>query len=256
MNFKTLSICCAFLLLFIYAALIVSLFTFINPAHISKKLLAPRLLFSLKLSLKTAFITTIISTLIAIPTGFALSRYNFYGKQFVDIILELPLVISPVALGATLLIFFNTSFGRFIQTHIAQFVFTVNGIILAQFVTTAGLTTRIIKTTFDEVPARTEAVAKSLGASPWFAFKTVTLPSAKNGIISAMIISFAKSLGEFGATVTLAGSMPKKTETLAISIYLRLASAKVEETVFLILILIFAGISIIFVAKNIAKVRI
>ncbi|MCK5683886.1 ABC transporter permease subunit [bacterium] len=253
MKFKHISIAAAISLFLIYFILIFSMFSFVKPGHFFEILTSKRVLFSLKLSFITAMISTIFSISIAIPTAYALSRYKFPGSQFVDLILELPLVISPVALGAALLIFFNTSAGNFIQNNIMSFVYDVKGIILAQFITTAGLATRIIKAAMEEISPRYEKVARCLGASGIQSFRTITLPMLRKGIISAMIISFAKSLGEFGATVTLAGAMPGKTETISTAIYTKLASAHLEETVVLILILISSGITFIFLAQLLSR---
>ncbi len=229
------------------------MFSFVKPGNFIDILISKRVLFSLKLSFITAMISTALSITIAIPTAYALSRYKFPGCQFVDLILELPLVISPVALGAALLIFFNTSAGNFIQNNLMTFVYDVKGIILAQFITTAGLATRIIKAALVEISPRYEKVARCLGASGMQSFRTITLPMLRKGIISATIISFAKSLGEFGATVTLAGAMPGKTETISTAISTKLASAQLEETVVLILILIGSGITFIFLAQLLSK---
>jgi molybdate transport system permease protein len=123
-----------------------------------------------------------------------------------------------------LLIFFNNPLGTWIQEHVAQFVFTFYGIILAQFITTLGIATRLIKAAVDEIPHRYEDVARSLGASPLKAFLTVTFPLSKRGIIASAVLTWAKALGEFGATITIAGSMAMKTETLPIAIFMRLSS--------------------------------
>ncbi|MFN3739883.1 MAG: ABC transporter permease subunit, partial [Thermodesulfovibrionales bacterium] len=132
------------------------------------------------------------------------------------------------------------------QNNYAQFVFTAYGIILAQFITTAGIATRLIKAAMDEIPHRYEDVARSLGVSPFKAFLTVTLPLCKNGIIAASVLTWAKAIGEFGATITIAGSMAMKTETLPIAIFMRLAGADIEGTVVLILILLAIGLSTLY----------
>jgi len=199
--------------------------------------------------LYTATIATAISIAVAIPSAYALSRFQFKGKRTIDTILELPMIVSPAALGAMLLIFFNNPIGMWIQKTTVQFVFAVNGIILAQFVTTAGIATRLMKSVLDEIPTRYEEVARSLGATPAKAFITITLPLSRNGIIAAAILSWAKALGEFGASITIAGSMAMKTETIPIAIFMRLASADIEGTVALILILAVIGLGTLYVAR-------
>jgi molybdate transport system permease protein len=152
-----------------------------------------------------------------------------------------------------LLIFFNNPLGLWIQDHGAQFVFTFYGIVLAQFVTICGVSTRLIKAAMDEIPVRYEAVARTLGASPAKAFLTITLPLSRRGIYAACILSWAKALGEFGATITIAGSMAMKTETLPIAIFMRLSSAEIEGTVILILILVSIGLSILYIVRLLSR---
>ena len=249
MSFKRISIVFSFLTFGLYAVLILSLFYFFQGEKLLDTLLSERTLFSVRLSVTAATISTAFSLLIALPAAFGLSRYEFRGKRAVDTMLELPMIVSPAALGAMLLIFFNNPLGLWIQDHGAQFVFTFYGIVLAQFVTICGVSTRFIKAAMDEIPIRYEAVARTLGASPGKAFLTITLPLSKRGIIAASILSWAKALGEFGATITIAGSMAMKTETLPIAIFMRLASAEIEGTVILILILVSIGLSILYIVR-------
>lgn len=253
MQLKKLSILISFSVFFLYSGLIVSLFYFYDKRLFFEVILSERTLFSIRLSLTTATIATIFSVLIAIPSAYSLSRYKFLGKNIIDTILELPMIISPVALGAVVLIFFNTPPGIFIQKKLAQFVFTVFGIILAQFITTLGIAIRLIKAAMDEIPYRYEEVARTLGASPLKAFFTITLPLSKKGIIAATILTWAKAMGEFGATITIAGSMAMKTETIPIAIYMRLASADIEGTVVLVLMLIFIGLGTLYGIRLLTK---
>ncbi len=253
MTFKKISIACSLATFGLYAVLILSLFYFFRRETLLDTLLSERTLFSIRLSVVAATISTLLSILIAIPSAFALSRYNFLGKRAVDTILELPMIVSPAALGAMLLIFFNNPLGLWIQDNGVQFVFTFYGIVLAQFVTICGVSTRLIKAAMDEIPVRYEAVARTLGASPAKAFLTITLPLSRRGIYAACILSWAKALGEFGATITIAGSMAMKTETLPIAIFMRLSSAEIEGTVVLILILVSIGLSILYVARLLSR---
>jgi molybdate transport system permease protein len=234
------------LIFVLYAGLILSLFYFFKGPLFLETLLSERTLFSLRLSLIMATSATAISVFFAVPSAYALSRYRFVGRQIIDTILELPMIVSPVALGALVLIFFNTPVGGFLQQKGIQVVFTVYGILLAQFITTVGVATRLIKAAMDEIPARYEEAAKTLGASPVKAFFTVTLPLSKQGILASSILTWAKALGEFGATITVAGSMALKTETLPVAIFMRLASADIEGTAVLVLILLGIGLGVLY----------
>jgi len=246
MSFRRVSIAFSFFTFSLYAVLIASLFYFFRGNTLLETLASERMMFSVRLSIFAATVSTLLSIIIAVPSAFALSRYEFRGRTVVDTILELPMIVSPAALGAMLLIFFNNPAGQWMQEHWTQFVFTSYGIVLAQFVTICGVSTRLIKAAMDEIPIRYEAVARTLGASPARAFLTITLPLSKRGIYAACILSWAKALGEFGATITIAGSMAMKTETLPIAIFMKLSSAEIEGTVVLILILLSIGLGILY----------
>ncbi len=244
MSFKRLAIAFSVSVFFLYVGLICSLFYFFNAPLFLETLFSERTLFSFRLSLFTATLATTISVIVAVPSAYALSRFTFFGRRIIDTFLELPMIVSPVALGAMVLIFFITPTGSFIQERGVQFVFTVYGILLAQFISTVGIAVRLIKAAMDEIPERYEEVAITLGASPLKAFFTVALPLSKRGIIASSILTWAKALGEFGATITIAGTMAMKTETLPTAIFMRLASADIEGTAVLVLILIGLGLGV------------
>jgi molybdate transport system permease protein len=244
--FKKVCILFAFLTFLLYGGLLASLFYFFRGDAFIGTLVSERILFSIRLSLMTATIAALLSVGIAIPSAYALSRYKFIGKEIIDIFLELPMVVSPAALGAIILIFFYNPLGNWVQEHIIRFVFAVPGIIMAQFITTAGIATRMLKAAMDEIPKKYEDVACSLGASPLRAFFTITLPLCKRGIIASGILTWAKALGEFGATITVAGTMAMRTETLPTAIYLKLSTADIKGTVVLIFILIAIGLGMLF----------
>jgi molybdate transport system permease protein len=243
MNLRRTTIFASLLVLALYGGLIISLCWFLKGPTLRETLTSSRTLFSVRLSLVAATVAAISAILLAIPAAYALSRYRFRCRELVDTILEFPIIVSPAALGAIILIFFNNPIGEWIQEQWVRFVFTFAGIVLAQFVTILGVAVRMLKTSFDEVPFELETVARSLGATPRHAFFTVTLPLARRGLLAAFILSWAKALGEFGATIMVAGTMAMRTETLPIAIYMRLASADIEGTVALILVLVFTGLA-------------
>ncbi len=246
MTFRYTMIGAAVGIFLFYSGLLLSLFYFVGGKGFWEALLHPNTLFSIRLSLAAATLATFFAVLIGLPSAYALSRFEFPGKGVVDTFLEIPMIVSPVALGAAFLIFFNTPLGELIQTKGLYFVFEVPGIILAQFAAIAGLTTRLMKASLDEISPRYEAVARSLGSSPWRTFYRVTLPLSFRGLLASIILSWAKAFGEFGATVTLAGAMPGKTETMPIAIFASLASASVNKAILLILILVAFGLLILY----------
>lgn len=253
LSLKRTGIGAALTVLGLYGGLIASLAWFLDGTTLRETLLSERTLFSVSLSLMAATVATALALLLAIPAAYALSRFDFSGKGAAETVLEFPIIVSPAALGAIILIFFNNPLGEWLQANVIYFVFTFAGIVLAQFVTILGLAVRMIKTAFDEVPVELETVARTLGGTPRHVFFTVTLPLARSGLIAAFILTWAKALGEFGATLMVAGSMAMRTETLPIAIYMRLSSADIEGTVVLILILVGIGLSALYVARRLLR---
>lgn len=241
------------LLTLFFVGIVLSLISYTDWNTFVSALLSEEILFAIRLSVITATIATVISILIAIPVAYAISRTEFWGKDMVDSLLDLPIVISPIALGACLLVFFNTPVGAAINSNV-KFVFAVPGIVLAQVTVICALAIRLLKSTFDSVNRRYEQVSRTLGCSKPEAFFRVTLPLARNGLIAAGVLTWARAVGEFGATVTLAGATPMKTETLPVAIFLSLASANIGKAIAVIFILIvIAVIALLLLRKIIGR---
>ncbi len=238
------------LLSIFFAGILASLLTYTNWNTFISVLLSEEILFAIKLSLGTATAATIVSILIAVPVAYAISKTEFPGKDIVDSLLDLPIVISPIAIGAALLVFFNTPVGGAIDNHALKFVFAVPGIVLAQVVVICALAIRLLKSTFDAVDPRYEQVGRTLGCSQPEVFFRVVMPLAKPGLIASTILAWARAVGEFGATVTLAGATAMKTETLPIAIYLALASANIEKAIAVIFVLLIIAVVALLVMRK------
>ena len=249
--FRVATISALALLAIFFLGIIVSMLAYTHWDTFISALFSKEILFAIRLSVTTATVAATISILIAVPVAYAISRANFPGKNIVDSLLDLPIVISPVALGAALLVFFNTPVGAAINNHVIKFVFTVPGIILAQITVISALAVRLLKSTFDSIDPRYEQVALTLGCSKPEAFFRVTLPLARDGLIASTLLTWARAVGEFGATVMLAGATTMKTETLPTAIYLSLASADVEKAIAVIFVLIVIAIAALLVIRKI-----
>lgn len=167
-----------------------------------------------------------LSTLLILPPGLALAwllaRGTWRGKTLVETLVSLPLVIPPVATGLVLLKLFGRKgpLGWLLtQCFGLEIVFTWKAVVLATAVMSFPLLVRGARVAFEEVSSRYEETALTLGASPWRLFWSVTLPLARRGLLAACVISFARALGEFGATIMVAGMIPGETVTLALGIY-------------------------------------
>lgn len=253
MTLKSTAITAALAVLVLYGGLILSLLWFFDAETLRATLWSERTMFSIRLSLGTASLASIFALLLAVPAAYGLSRFRFPGRGLVDTLLEFPIIVSPAALGAMVLIFFNNPAGEWIQAHSIRFVFAFAGIVLAQGLAILGVAIRLLKTAFDEVPPELETMARTLGATPRHAFWTITLPLARRGILAAFILAWAKALGEFGATIMVAGTMAMRTETLPIAIFLRLSSADIEGTVALILVLVVIGLVALYLVRRLLE---
>ena len=233
-----------------FLILVGSMASFTNWGTFWSSLISDETLFAIRLSVITASISAILGMFIAIPVAYAVSHLRFPGKDIVDSLLDLPIILSPVALGAALLIFFTTPVGSFINNDILRFTFSVPGIVAAQVAVVTALGIRLLKSTFDNIDPRYEQVARTLGCSKPKAFFKITLPMARNGLISAAILIWARAVGEFGAAVMLAGATPMKTETLPISIYLAMSSADVDRAIAIIFILIIIALAAVLTMRR------
>jgi molybdate transport system permease protein len=170
-------------------------------------------------------VTAALATLLMLPPGlliaWALARGQFRGRTLLDTLVSLPLVLPPVATGLVLLTLFAPfgPIGRLLSRAGVQVVFTWKGVVLAMTVMGLPLFVRTLRAGFEQVDRRFEAAASTLGAAPLRIFLTVTLPLARPAVIAAAVLGFARAIGEFGATIMIAGSIPGSTRTLAVAIY-------------------------------------
>lgn len=184
--------------------------------------LTPAELEALRLSLKVGFVSMAASLPVGFGLAYVLARFEFPGKSIVNGLVLLPLVLPPVVTGLVLLMLFGTQgpLGRFFeQTFGITFAFRWTGAALAAAVMGLPLMVRAMRLSIEAVDRRLEMAARTLGARPSWAFLTITLPLSLPGIIAGAILSFAKSFGEFGATITFVSNIPGETQTLPIAIY-------------------------------------
>jgi molybdate transport system permease protein len=184
--------------------------------------LTPLEIEALLLSLRVGVVSVIASLPFALAVAWLLARYDFPGKSLVDGIVHLPLVLPPVAVGFALLVLFgrNGVIGAYLY-NIFGFTFAFNwkGAALASGVVAFPLMVRAMRLSLELVDRKLEAAARSLGATRWRAALTVTLPLMSPGILTAAILGFARSVGEFGATITFVSNIPGETRTLPIALY-------------------------------------
>ena len=174
------------------------------------------------LSLKVSLTAMATMLPIAFALAYLLARGRFAGKALLDAFVHLPLVLPPVVIGWLLLIAFgrNGPIGAWLDSWFgATVMFRWTGAAIAAAVMALPLMVRAIRLSIEAVDRRLEGAARSLGAGPWHTFATVTLPLALPGVWAALVLGFARSLGEFGATITFVSNIPGETRTLPLAIY-------------------------------------
>ena len=178
--------------------------------------------FPLWLSLRVAAIATLLVLSLGTFIAYLLSHKNFRGKNLVDTLITLPLVLPPTVLGYYLLVLLGRAspLGRIYESLIGHpLVFTWEAAVVAAFIHSAPIYIKASRAVLEGVDYRYEWAARSLGASEWRTFWRVTLPLAQKGLSSLATLSFARSLGDFGVTIMVAGNIPGRTQTLSVAIY-------------------------------------
>ncbi len=184
--------------------------------------LSPEEWTAVELSLRVALWATAVSLPFGILIALVLARCEFWGKSLLNVIVHLPLIMPPVVTGYLLLLLFGRKgpLGIFLADNFdIVFAFRWTGAALACGVMGFPLMVRAIRLSIEAVDRRLESAAGTLGANPFWVFVTITLPLILPGIIAGMILSFAKAMGEFGATITFVANIPGETQTLPSAIY-------------------------------------
>ncbi len=178
--------------------------------------------FPIRLSFTVAAAATLIALVAGSALAWLLARKSFPGRNLLDALITLPLVLPPTVLGYYLLVVLGTrsSFGGFLYNRFGvRLTFTVTAAIIAATIHALPLVTKSLRAAFEGVDTELEAVARTLGLSNRLIFFRVTLPLASRGVLAATALAFARALGDFGVTIMIAGNIPGKTQTASVAIY-------------------------------------
>lgn len=202
----------------------------------------------LLLSLKVAAISTVIVFITGVFFARLFVRKHFFGKTVIESAFMLPLVLPPTVVGFALLILFGKHgwIGKWLlEWFDVQIVFTWIGAVIASIVVSFPLMYQSATAAFASLDNRLENAARTLGASEWRVFWTVAFPLAWPGLLAGLVLSFARGLGEFGATLMLAGYIPGKTDTIPMAIYFAVEAGQMEKATFWVVIIVALGFSTI-----------
>ncbi|TDV37209.1 molybdate transport system permease protein [Paraburkholderia caballeronis] len=190
------------------------------------------------LSLKVAGWATALNVMFGVAIGYALSRWRSPARDVVDSLLTLPLVMPPTVLGYYLLVLLGRRgvIGRWLDSIGIQLVFTWQGAVIASMIVAFPLVLKSARAAFESVDPQLERAARTLGISEAAIFFRVTLPLATRGLLAGTLLAFARALGEFGATLMVAGNLPGRTQTLSVAIYAAVQAGDDSTANFLVLV--------------------
>lgn len=210
--------------------------------------------FPLWLSLRVAACATLISLALGLWLAYLLANSEFRGKEVADALITLPLVLPPTVLGYYLLVVLSrhSAVGRLYESAFGQpLVFTWQAAVVASTFHAIPLLVKSARAALESVDRTYERAARNLGASEWRVFWRISLPLARRSIVAASVLAFARSLGDFGATLMIAGDIPQKTQTAALAIYDAVESGNGALARVLVLILSAVSIAVVYVANRV-----
>jgi molybdate transport system permease protein len=204
----------------------------------------------LSLTLRTAALATVLIVPPGLAVAWLLARRRWPGKSLLETFVALPLVMPPVATGLILLELLGRRgpIGRLVDLDI---VFTWRAVVIAMMVMSFPLLVRAARVSFEEVNPRYEQLARTLGAGEWRVFFTITLPLAARGVIGGMLLAFARAIGEFGATILVAGNIPGRTTTLAVAIYDRVQLGRDDEAFRLVAVAVLIAFAAVWISESV-----
>ena len=214
----------------------------------------PVVLDALRLSLTTSSITTLVVVIMGTPIAYVSARFKYRGKELADSMIDLPVIMPPAVAGIALLVAFGRMglAGQYLNSFGITIAFTTLAVILAQVFVSSPFYIRQARTSFEDVDLTFENAARTLGASRVYTFFHVILPIAMNGLLSGAIMAFARSLGEFGATIMFAGNFQGRTQTMPLAIYTAM-QGDLDVALCLSIILVAFSFAVIVLVKTLTR---
>jgi molybdate transport system permease protein len=245
------------MLLFLGLPVLVLLGRSLFGGALGQYITAPAVVEALRLSLFTTFLTLMLSVILGTPLAYLLARYRFPGQKILDTLLDLPMVLPPAVAGVALLILLGRRglIGEWLDRQFGITIgFTTVAVVLAQLFVAAPFYIKAAKAGFESVDSNLETVAASLGSGGWRVFRRITVPLALPALLSGMVMTWARALGEFGATIMFAGSFEGKTQTMPLAIYAAFDGAGgLEQAITLSVILVVVSFAVLITFKLLSR---
>jgi len=206
-----------------------------------------RSLAAYRITFSSAFIATLFNGAIGLLLAWVLTRYSFPGKRILDALVDLPFALPTAVAGLVLVTLFAPTgwYGQFIEPNGFKVNYTQAGIIIAMTFTSIPFVVRTVQPVLEEIQVDLEEAAKTLGATPWQVFSRIIWPTILPAFMAGCVLSFARSLGEFGAVVFIAGNLPGKTEIVSLLIFIRIDEYNYEGAAALAFVLLVAAFSLL-----------
>ena len=201
-----------------------------GPVHFREALTAPAAVFALRLSIMTSAAATLCNVIFGVIAAYVTSRYRFRGSSALLVLISLPTAIPTAVAGFALLLLWGRTglLGQFIEQTNFQIMFTTAAIILANIFVTFPLAFGVIKPALDNLDINFEAAAETMGATRWQTFRYVVLPSLRGAIVTGALLTFARSIGEFGSTIMVSGNLAMRTQTAPLYIVTKFNEGDIE----------------------------
>ena len=214
----------------------------------------PMALDALRLSLTTSALTTLVVVVMGTPIAYVSARFRYFGKEIADSLIDLPVIMPPAVAGIALLMAFGRMgvVGHYLNAFGISIAFTTMAVIMAQVFVSSPFYIRQARTSFEDVDISFENAARTLGAGRVYTFFHVILPIAMNGLISGAIMAFARSLGEFGATIMFAGNFQGRTQTMPLAIYTAM-QGDLDVSLCLSIILVAISFAVIILVRTMTR---
>ncbi len=210
---------------------------------------------ALRLSLVTASIALLIVVTVGTPVAYWLAHYDFRGKNVIDTLIDLPLVLPPAAAGLALLLLFGAQgIGAWLEPFDLRISFTTLAVVMAQVFVASPFYVKQARAGFEAVPRDLRLASATLGAGPGRTFLRVTVPLASHALVAGAVMTWARALGEFGATLLFAGAFPGRTETMPIAIY-TMSTTNLPAGIALASTLVIVSFAVLILAREIAGRR-
>jgi molybdate transport system permease protein len=212
---------------------------------------SPQGMSAIFLSLATSLTVVALTLFIGFPVAYILALKQFKGKAILETLIDLPIIMPPLVTGLSLLLLLKPSnpLGGLLQEAGIGILFTPYGIVLAQFFVASPFFIKTARESIVAIPGNLLAASATLNASDFYTFRKVILPLCRKGACAGLAMTWARALGEFGATAMVAGSIPGKTETMTISIYMEAMSGGMSNSISTALVLVMFSFTLLFILK-------